>query len=155
MKKVLGYILLTALGACGGAPAGPPFRPVASVDEVMHDVVLPNAERIWDSVGTIFTLEGVEEIRPSNEDEWLAVRGSATTLMEAGNLLMMEGRAKDTGPWMDRARALVDAAASVREAAEERDAETLFDRGELIFNACQGCHWQYRFEEDPETIRTH
>jgi hypothetical protein len=148
--------LLTGCTGGGEAPPqGPPFKPVASVGEVMHDIVLPNAEAVWDSVGTIFTLEETEEIAPATEDEWVAVRSSATTLMEAGNLLMMDGRAKDDGPWMVRAQALIDAGASVREAAEARDAPLVFERGELIFNACQGCHFEYRFEEDPETIRSH
>lgn len=161
-RSALAWLGLASLGmalSCGGgeapAPAGPPFKPVASVGEVMHDIVLPNAEAVWDAVGTIMTIEGTEEIAPRSEDEWIAVRGSATTLMEAGNLLMMEGRAKDDGPWMVRAQALIDAGAAVREATEARDAQTVFDRGELIFNACQGCHWEYRFEEDAGTIRTH
>jgi len=121
----------------------------------MHDVVIPNAEVVWDSVGTIFTLEEIQEIAPANEDEWVAVQGAARTLMEAGNLLMMEGRSKDSGVWMERSGALVSAGAAVLEAAEAEDAAMLFERGELIFNACQGCHWDYRFEEDPSTIRTH
>ncbi len=156
-RYVAGLAILIC--ACGGGeapePEGPPFRPVASLGEVMHDIVLPNAEAIWDSVGAIITIEGIDEFAPGSEDEWIAVRSSATTLMEAGNLLMMAPRAKDDGPWMERARALIDAAESIREAAEERNAQTVFDRGELIFNACQGCHFEYRFEDDPDTIRSH
>ena len=75
--------------------------------------------------------------------------------MEAGNLLMMEGRAKDTEGWMERAQALIDAGESVLEAAEAQDAEAVFDRGELIYNACRGCHKEYRYEEDPSIIRTY
>ena len=76
-------------------------------------------------------------------------------LMEAGNLLMMEGRAKDNGRWMERARALREAGATVREAAKARDVAALFERGGYLFDACQGCHFDYRFEKDPKTIRTH
>ena len=153
-------VLLAVLfaGACGGQPdaAGePPFRPVSSVEELMHDVVLPHADEVWDSVGTIFTLEGTEEIYPRTEDEWIDLQGSARTLMEAGNLLMMEGRAKDTEGWMERAQALIDAGKLVLEAAEAQDAEAVFDRGELIYNACRGCHREYRYEEDPSIIRTY
>ena len=156
--RVFALAVAAAAAGCSTgveAPAGPPYKPVAELGDVMHDIILPNAEFVWDSVGTIFTVGHTEEIRPATEDDWIAVRSSATTLMEAGNLLMMDGRAKDAGPWMARARALIDAGAAVREAAEARDAEMLFDRGELIFNACQGCHFEYRFEEDAETIRTH
>ena len=119
----------------------------------MHDVVFPNADAVWDSVGTIITLEGTEEIYPRTEDEWIALQGHARTLMEAGNLIMMEGRAKDTDKWMERATALIEASQKVLEAAEAQDAEAVFDRGELIYNACQNCHWDYNYEVDPSIIR--
>ena len=158
-KGILSAVMLAALTAgCGGSaepPSGPPFRPVSSIGELMHDVVYPGAEVVWDAVGTIMTLEGTEEIRPGSEDEWVAVIGGARTLMESGNLLMMEGRAKDQEAWMQRSLDLIEAAERVLEAAEARDAQTLFDRGELIYNACQGCHWEYRFEDDPTVIRSH
>lgn len=157
VTRLPAFILLAAAG-CGPAsetPAGPPFEPVATVGELMHDVVYPSAEEVWDAVGTIMTLDGTQEIAPATEDDWVHVEGAATTLMEAGNLLMMDGRALDQEEWMGRSRALIDAGKAVREAAREKNAELLFERGELVYDACQGCHWQYRFEDDPDTIRTH
>jgi len=121
----------------------------------MHHMVIPNAEVVWDSVGTIYTVGNVEEIQPRTDEQWLAVEQSATVLTEAGNLLMMEGRAKNTGPWMERARALREAGASVHQAAKARDVTALFERGGHLFDACQGCHFDYRFEKDPNTIRSH
>ena len=101
------------LAACGGGkpvtpavPAAPPIKAIATVEEVMHGMVIPNAEVVWGAVGTIYTTKGVEERAPKTEDDWIKVEASATTLTEAGNLLMMEGRAKDNGKWMERARAL-------------------------------------------------
>lgn len=121
----------------------------------MHHMVIPNAEVVWKAVGTIYTVGKVEEIRPRSEEEWLNVEQSATALTEAGNLLMMEGRAKDTGPWMERARALREAGASLHQAAKARDVAAVFERGGYLFDACQGCHFEYRFEKDPNTIRSH
>ena len=137
---------LVLLGACqggerhglagSGAASLPPFKPVASVHQLMHDVVYPNAEIVWESVGTIISYEGTEEIYPRNDQEWEAVERSALTLTEAGNLLMIEGRAKDTGDWMERARALVDAASVARrrhggrpERPLDKDAAAVFDSG--------------------------
>lgn len=154
---------LVLLGACeggeqnglagGGADSQPPFKPVASVHQLMHDVVYPNAEIVWESVGTIISYEGTEEIYPRNDQEWEAVERSALTLTEAGNLLMIEGRAKDTGDWMERARALVDAASVALEAARNKDAAAVFDSGEGIYFACEGCHQQYRNDDGPSTMR--
>ena len=118
-------------------------------------MVIPNAEVVWEASGTIYTVKGVEERMPKNEDEWQAVEASATTLTEAGNLLMMEGRAKDSGKWMERARALREAGAAVHKAAVAKDVAGVFTQGGVLFEACQGCHFDYRFEKDPKTIRTH
>lgn len=154
---------LVLLGACqggerhglagSGAASLPPFKPVASVHQLMHDVVYPNAEIVWESVGTIISYEGTEEIYPRNDQEWEAVERSALTLTEAGNLLMIEGRAKDTGDWMERSRALVDAASVALEAARNKDAAAVFDSGEGIYFACEGCHQQYRYDDGPSTMR--
>ena len=121
----------------------------------MHHMVIPNAQVVWKSVGTIYTVGHTEEIQPRNEEEWLLVEQSATVLTEAGNLLMMEGRAKDTGRWMERARALREAGASIHEAAKARDVAAVFERGGHLFDACQGCHFEYRYEKDPKTFRSH
>ena len=64
----------------------------------MHDVVYPHAEVVWDSVGTIIHDRGHQrDPAQPTKIEWLKrVMQSALTLAEAGNLLMMEGRARDT-----------------------------------------------------------
>jgi len=121
----------------------------------MHHMVIPSAEVVWGSVGTVYTVGKTEEIQPRTDEEWLDVERSATILAEAGNLLMMDGRAKDNGRWMERARALREAGAAVHKAARARDVAQIFERGGYLFDACQACHFDYRFEKDPNTIRTH
>jgi hypothetical protein len=146
--------LMALLGGCG-KPAPPPIKAVATLEEVMHGMVIPNAEIVWAASGSIVTASGVEERRPKSDDEWTDVEASATTLTEAGNLLMMEGRAKDNGRWMERARALREAGAAVHKAAKAQDVDALFEKGGVLFEACQGCHFDYRYEKDPKVIRSH
>lgn len=149
---------LLTLVACNPAPlpkAGPPYKPVATLEEVMHGLVIPSAQIVWNSSGSILTVKGTEERRPRNEDEWIAVEAAAVTLMESGNLLMMEGRAKDGKKWMELCRSLVDTGSAVYKAAKARDVDALFTRGGDLFESCQSCHFAYRFEKDPGTIRTH
>ncbi len=165
---VTGIVVALLMGACARTEEGivqesgmaeseaasqPPFKPVADVRQLMHDVVYPNADAVWESVGTIISYEGTEEIYPRNDEEWAAVERSALTLTEAGNLLMIEGRAKDAGAWMERARALIDAASVALKAAQNKDADAIFDSGEGIYYACEGCHVQYRYDDDPSIIR--
>jgi hypothetical protein len=154
MRNALPVLTLMALlAAC--QPPPPPIKAVATLEEVMHHMVIPNAQVVWKSVGTIYTPGKVEEIQPRTEEEWLNVEASATILTEAGNLLMMQGRAIDRGPWIERAKALREAGASLHQAAKARDVAAVFERGGHLFDACQGCHFQYRFEKDPSTIRSH
>lgn len=157
MRRWTPALLALLSAACTHQPqeAAPPIQSVATLGEVMHDIVIPNAEVVWDSVGTIYTVKGVEEIRPKDNDEWVRVEQSATALTEAGNLLMMAGRAKDNQQWMERCRALREAGAAVHKAAKARNAEAVFETGGYLFDACQGCHFAYRFTKDPGTIRTH
>lgn len=139
-------------GGGDGANSNPPFKPVASVEDLMHDVIYPNAEVVWDAVGTIITAEGTNEIRPRSHEEWEAVAQSALTVAEAGNLLMLEGRAKDAGEWMERAAALIDAAVLAVEAAHAHDPEVLFDVGGEVYYACNNCHESY-WEKPPSAMR--
>jgi cytochrome c556 len=56
---------------------------------------------------------------------------------------------------MERARALREAGAAVHKAAKAHDVDALFEQGGILFEACQGCHFDYRYEKDPKVIRSH
>jgi hypothetical protein len=120
-----------------------PYRPVAGVKLLMTSIIDPASDLIWDSVGTIITEAGTEEIVPKDDEEWLAVRNAAVTIAESGNLLMMERRAQDTEDWFGWSLDLVDAGKAVMEAADARDTQGVFDAGGEIYMACRGCHEKY------------
>ena len=109
----------------------------------MQSVVDPSADVIWDSVKTIITAGGTEEIRPRSEAEWTAVRNSAVMLAESGNLMMIPARAKDGGEWMTRAQELIAAGEAAMRAAEAKNADRLFTVGGDIYDACSHCHQKY------------
>ena len=109
----------------------------------MNWIIDPNADALWDSVGTIITEAGREEIMPKTEEEWTAVRNNAAVVAEAGNLLMMEGRAFDQGEWMKASRGMIDAAEEAIQAAEAKDVQGLFDAGGAVYQACTDCHAKY------------
>lgn len=139
-KGVVPVCLL--LSACT-AP-GPPLKPVATVMQIMEGTVHPSAEVVFESVGTIITASGTEEIAPKNNEEWTNVWNNAVTLAEAGNLLMIGDRPKDMDEWMKRAQALRDAGVLAMKAAEAKDPEALFSAGGTVYEACEGCHYRYR-----------
>ena len=89
MRHIASVLLLgTAVSAlvCSRGPEPPPFRPVADTKLLMQSVVDPNADVIWEAVKTIDTPAGTQEIRPKSDEEWTAVRNSAVSVAEAGNL---------------------------------------------------------------------
>lgn len=145
----VGLVLISLLLAACGQSERPaethsiPFKPTGDVKFIMQWVLDPAADQIWDSAGSIITDEGVEDLRPTTEDGWLAVQRSAVIVAEAGNLLMMPGRAKDNGDWQEFALGLVDAGLSAKSAAEAQDADALFDAGGQIYRVCSSCHAAY------------
>jgi hypothetical protein len=137
------------LSACSGTPSAPDrdsaFVPVASVKQLMEWVIDPAADVIWDSVGTIYTQSGAKERAPRTDEEWAAVRNSALIVAEAGNLLIVPARARDSDKWMAAAHRLTDAANGALKAVEARNVEALFSAGEQIYLACAACHERYAF----------
>jgi rRNA maturation endonuclease Nob1 len=94
-------------------------------------------------VGSVTDKNGTVEIEPRTDEEWAAVRNSAYVVAEAGNLLMMTSRAKDSGDWMKLSEALVDVGQRAIRAAESRDATAVFDVGAEVYDACVACHAKY------------
>jgi hypothetical protein len=140
------------LAACSGskeppasAPAadGPPFHTTLTTKQLMSWIIDPNATAIWNSVGSVVTDKGTEEKHPKTDDEWASFRNAAATLVESGNLLMLDGRAVDNDQWMVTSRGMADAAATVLEAAEAKDVEAYFDAGGALYEACTACHSKY------------
>ena len=150
MQHTMWLVLLGAFVASGcnrttNPPAAvpPPFRPVADVKQLMASVVEPAAEVYWDAVGSVIDKNGTVEIQPKTDEEWVVVRNSAYVVAEAGNLLMMSSRAKDSGDWMRLSEALVDVGQRAIRAAESKDKAAVFDVGAEVYDACVACHVKY------------
>jgi hypothetical protein len=142
-------VLIPALGlfACSEPPPPPapppPFHTILDLKQFMILVIDPATDGVWDSVKTIVTNKGTEEIRPKTDEEWMKVKASAATVAEAANLLMLDGRARDKKEWMTAVRRLIDTAEKAMKAAEAKNPEAVFDAGGEIYEACRGCHQRY------------
>ncbi len=140
---ILAVTICAFVGGCGGEVEGPPFDSTATVSELMAMMVDPAADLVWNAVGTVITAEGVDHWEPRTDEEWLSVQFGAMAIIEAGNLLMMENRARDQETWMRMSQGLIDAGRLALVAAKARDAEAVFDIGEAVYNACDRCHNLY------------
>jgi hypothetical protein len=134
--------------ACSNANQ-PPFKPIVDTGALMESFIEPSADVIWLSVGTIVSAAGEEHIRPKTEEEWTKVKNAAVAVSEAGNLLMMEPRARDADEWMRLSKAMVDTGAEAIKAAEAKDPDAVFEAGAQIYAVCSNCHAKY----DPSISR--
>lgn len=161
-----------ALAGCGRQPAAPatPFKPTASIQELMKALVDPAADGIWESFSTTVTQAGVEEKRPQTDEEWAVVRHHAITLIEASNLLLIEGRkvahpgqklddegtpglltvpeieqgiAKDRAGFVAAAQVLHDTGVKVLAAIDTKKPEGVVEAGGYIEAACEQCHAKF------------
>jgi hypothetical protein len=159
-----------AAPAAGKPPetAAAEFRTTGTIKDIMDSVVDPSADYLWESVATIVTKKGTEERRPRTEMEWKEVRRRAIALIEAANLLIMDGRLvakpgeksenpgielgpedikvlidEDRASFIKFAHGLHDAGIKALAAIDKKDADALSDSGETIDEACEQCHLKY------------
>jgi hypothetical protein len=86
----------------------------------------------------------IETRTPTNDVEWNVLQGRALMLAEAGNLLMLPGRARDQGRWLDDAKLMRDAGAAAFRAAKSKDVAALAELNEAVYVSCTTCHQHYR-----------
>jgi len=136
--------LISAIALAGGfsfetiASAQAPSEsipPAASVKQLMLDLIHPSSNDI---------LLAIYRGGPKDEKEWAAVRRSALTLAESGNMLMMQGRARDQENWLKDAKLLVDAGNSAYKAAQAKDSNALAALAAPVDASCTTCHKQFR-----------
>ena len=126
---------LIAAALAGGAALAqePGIRTVATVQEVMNDMVVPASSAIFQAVG----------LPPADADAWAALARDARVLAESGNLLLLGDRVADTDEWTLMARAQVDAAATALDAIGARDVAALGAASEAVLASCTACHARY------------
>jgi cytochrome c556 len=144
------------------------FQPSASIQEIMNSIIDPNADAVWNAVATVSTIEGTEERSPKNDEEWLKVRQHAITLLEASNLLIIEGRpvaapgsSTSTVPaehsadqieadiqahraeFIKHAHELHNATKEIITAIDAKNTDEVVRIGGKIEQACESCHARF------------
>lgn len=171
--KLSGGATLLLLAGMVWASRGP-----ATIRDMMHAVVDPSAEFLFESVQVIADEQGVREIFPRNEREWSDVRRHIEVLLRAPDQLrapdLRVGRPRDRSAipeyenqpaeiqrlirenpddFGQRAERLRRAAGMAMRAAEARDKDALLDSLNDIDNACEACHVVYWYPKDPYAVQ--
>lgn len=137
-----------SLAGCGAPPAAElPVQPVGDMRETMAWVLDPAADAIWGATGYVITAAGEQDLTPTTEEGWAAVRHSAFVVAESGNLLLMPHLmpAGEPGPapWIEFSHGMTRIAEQAVEAIDDRDSEALFEIGGHLYNVCVACHQVY------------
>jgi len=135
-------IALFALCGCEQAAAPAPFTAVTDVKELMGWILDPSADVVWGAAGTISTLEGVEDLAPTTQEGWDAVRNAGAVLAEGGNVLMLPHHSRGED-WNEIAKGLTSTAVLLIEAAQAEDDDAIFKYGGQLYNTCVACHQLY------------
>jgi hypothetical protein len=149
-------------------------RFVGSVRDIMHIMVEPNADKIFDSVAIDVNETGIHEQKPETDEQWEELEHAAIGLAEAFNLVKMVGRpmaqpgemntdpegpelapvviaakVNRTRPQFNKyANALQDLAVKTLKIVAKKDTQGLFDIGGDLDQACENCHLEYWYPDD-------
>jgi hypothetical protein len=140
------------------------IQPIATIQELMQAEVDASADLIWDAVESTTSKAGDEEKQPRTAAEWEAVRRNAIVLIEAGNLLTVDGRRISHAPFQAEAAGALDSAEIERRVAANRaafnsyaltlretgrtmlaaidakDPKALVTAGGVLDEVCESCH---------------
>jgi hypothetical protein len=151
----------------------------SSIKELMESIVDPSADALWGAVGTVMDKEGIHELLPKTQQEWLDLRRAAIRIIEGGNLLMMPGReaaplgTKSETPGVELepaqitvlikkkrkefnefAKALQLLGLEASRASDAKNVDLLIEIGGRMENVCEGCHQTFWYPQDkPAFIR--
>src|SRR6478672_6537330 len=102
-----GLIALASMAACSSrssnsatttvAPGSSPdpalwgsMKPIVSVKELMHDLIDPVADNVFDSVAIIVEKNKTTDVQPRTQEDWDKVAVGGTMLAEASYLLKVK-----------------------------------------------------------------
>lgn len=136
MLMMTGGVLLAGCSKTehsASTPAAPAFKVVAPSRQIMLAMTIPSSDKVF----------GAAAEPPTTDEQWVAVERAALELAESGNLLLIPGRAVDDGDWSRYSHMLIDTASKAYAAAQAKDIDGVSDAGNVIYEACEGCHKKY------------
>jgi hypothetical protein len=156
------------------APAAQGLAPVATVREIMHNIVEYNAFKIFNSVAVTVTEKGTEEKQPRTDEDWDELLHASIALAESPNLLMTPGRQiakpeemnSSDGPeelvpkdiqskidsnrdlWLKHVGELQKVGTETMGIVNAKNVQGLFDVGEKIDKVCENCHLEFWYPNE-------
>ncbi|HEY5619857.1 MAG TPA: hypothetical protein VIK60_18085 [Vicinamibacterales bacterium] len=156
------------------APAAQGPAPVATMREIMHNIVEYNAFKIFNSVAVTITAKGTEEKQPRTEEEWDELLHASMAFVEAPNLLVTPGRQiakpeemnssdgpeelvpkdiqakidSNRGLWLKHINDLQNVGKETMAIVNAKNVQGLFEIGEKIDMVCENCHLEFWYPNE-------
>jgi hypothetical protein len=157
------------------------MTPVVSVKELMENMIDPLSDNIFDAVWWDNTAQGIEEHKPTTDEDWEKVKTGAVSIVEGIELLKVPrpwtppGDLNDSqGPnapelsptqiqakldkdpvlWTAKIQALRNVGLEVLEIVKKKDANALWQAGGDLDDACEACHLEYWYPGDRATVES-
>jgi hypothetical protein len=161
----LSLLLWTAAAFAGRGPA--------TIKDIMHSMVDPSGDSVFQSIQQISDARGIREKAPRTDADWEDVRRHLLVLENAPALIVAPGRKAahpidrsrnpgveeqpesvqhlldaDRASLLRRARRLHDTAALAIQAVDAKDKDALLRAIDGIDKACENCHLHYWYPND-------
>jgi cytochrome c556 len=189
-----GLVAALLIAACSPSPTTPPpapsaqsqqlwgdMKPVVSVKELMHDMIDPLSDNIFESVYIIVNAKGRVEKSPKTDEDWEKIRIGGVSIAEGAYLLKVrrpftppgdENNSsgleavelssaqitakveKDPVEWNARIEALRNVGLEVLDIVKRKDANELWDACENLEAACESCHRSYWYPKENSEFYT-
>ena len=183
IRRTIGLAVLALLTACKPqtepakpTPAAftnvPPYAAQITLQDLMNQIIDPEADVIWGATGTVSTKQGIVEHYPKTEADWEAQRRAVLRLLEASNLLLIPDRQVADTPFasagpgvyssaevqheIDARRAVFNgmalnlrgAAQQLLKATDTRNVKSLLELGDALDKACESCHKTFWYPDE-------
>ena len=143
MRHGVVTLVIGLLAGCAEPQFSPPHAHFGDSKYFMGHLLDPAADVIWRSAGTVITIEGEQDLSPTDDEGWFQVEHSAAVISESGNLLMLPHYRRDDDNWVELSGALGSVGQRLIKAAEVQDKQAIFDLGGELYNICAACHQAY------------
>jgi hypothetical protein len=151
------------------------MKAVVSVKELMHDMIDPASDYIFDAVKIETTKSGTVERMPKTDEDWEKIRVGAVTIAEGVYLLKVPrpfappgDENNSSGPdatelspaqiktkleadpvlWNAKIEALRNVGLEVLDIVKKKKTAELWDASYNLDQACESCHLQYWYPGD-------
>lgn len=133
--RALGLAFLSAAALFLGAASAqaPTYENVGTMSQLMIHIIYPASDALF----------YIERDPPKTDTQWNVIRGQALMVAEAGNLLMMPGRARDD-EWNKDAKLMVEAGKAAYKAALAKNMDAILALNDQLTASCTTCHFKYR-----------